>query len=194
MFPAAAGTSARRQEPGDGTHQDQPVSPRWPVPGPPVRPAGARAEVAEYRHGYRAGMDQREQSGGKIAAREEEPVSAMFWTLGFPASQIAVMTAMTVSICKPERLRYSELPVWLWASLGGREARARLHQPGSPRRTARVRPDGDHQSGDRGAPPDTGRAVRMVRRVRPGRGAVHPPGQARTGQRRPGSHLVRGLA
>src|SRR5579872_2868846 len=128
MFPAAAGTSARRQEPGDGTHQDQPVSPRWPVPGPPVRPAGARAEVAEHRHGYRAGMDQREQSGGKIAAREEEPVSAMFWTLGFPASQIAVMTAMTVSICKPERLRYSELPVWLWASLGGREARARLRR------------------------------------------------------------------
>jgi len=73
-------------------------------------------------------MDQREQSGGKIAAREEEPVSAMFWTLGFPASQIAVMTAMTVSICKPERLRYSELPVWLWASLGGREARARLRR------------------------------------------------------------------
>ncbi len=70
-------------------------------------------------------MDEREQFGGKIAAREEVPVSAMFWTLVFPASQI---TVMTVSVCKPERLRYSELPVWLWASLGGRETRSRLRR------------------------------------------------------------------
>lgn len=45
-----------------------------------------------------------------------------FWIAFFAV----YMTAMTVSMCKPDQLRHRELPVWLWVALAGREARARL--------------------------------------------------------------------